>query len=335
MERLVAPSPTSTTASIGSAAASPQIPTGLPRRAPAVPTSRTSLSTAGCHGSWNPATEPSMRSAAIVYCVRSFVPIDAKSACARIRSASRALDGISTMTPAVLRPYSRASAVKYSVSSTVATMGAMTHRSASVAASASASAVSCSRRMSSLARSARSPRRPSAGFSSCASLRKASGLSAPASSIRTTTFWPGKAASSSRYDSRCCSTVGAWADERNRNSVRNSPTPSAPRSTASDASAGFPRFASSGISVPSARAPGVSGAASAERRAAARCSARVFSSSEGSTVTIPAAASTMTWLPVTRSDADAAPTIATMPFSRARIAVCEVGPPSNVTRAST
>ena len=84
---------------------------GLARwRAPAAPTSRTRRSTAGCHGSWNAATEPSSRSAASVYCVRSFVPIEAKSACASTRSASSALDGTSTMTPAVFSPYSRASA---------------------------------------------------------------------------------------------------------------------------------------------------------------------------------------------------------------------------------
>ena len=142
--------------------------------------------------------------------------------------------------------------VKYSVSSTVAIIGAMTHRSAGppgfclVASCASASAVSCSRRMSSLARSARMPRSPRAGFSSCASLRKASGLSAPASRTRTTTFLPGNAESSSVYDSRCCSMVGALDELRNRNSVRNSPTPSAPSATASAAPSGLPRFASSG-----------------------------------------------------------------------------------------
>ncbi len=167
-----------------------------------------------------------------MYWVRSFVPIEAKSASCRIRAAWIADDGTSTMTPAVLMPYSFARVTKYSVSSTVETIGAMTHRSASLAASALARAVSCSRRMSSLARRARRPRSPSAGLSSWASLRNASGLSAPASSARTTTFLPGNACSSSVYDAVCSSTVGAWVAERNRNSVRNNPTPSAPSSTA-------------------------------------------------------------------------------------------------------
>ncbi len=89
-----------------------------------------------------------MRSAAIVYCVRSFVPIETKSASASTWSASSAIEGISAITPAVLMPSSRASETKYSVSSTSATIGAMTQRSASVSASASASAVSWSRRIS-------------------------------------------------------------------------------------------------------------------------------------------------------------------------------------------
>ena len=211
----------------------------------------------------------------------------------------------------------------------------MTHRSASVARSASARAVSCSRRMSSLARRARMPRRPSAGFSSCASLRNASGLSAPASSTRTTTFLPGNAARSIVYASRCCSTVGAWLELRNRNSVRNSPTPSAPSATASAAPSGLPRLASSGTGVPSASAPSVIGAAAADERASARFWAWASSSAVGAVVTTPFAASTITVSPSARPAASAAPTTATMAFSRARIAVCEVGPPSVVTSAST
>ena len=63
------------------------------------------------------ATEPRRRSAARVYCVRSFVPIDANAASRRTRSARSAAEGISTMTPAVLRPYSFARRTKYRVSS--------------------------------------------------------------------------------------------------------------------------------------------------------------------------------------------------------------------------
>ena len=217
----------------------------------------------------------------------------------------------------------------------------MTQRSAPpsgealVAASASARAVSCSRRMSSLARSARRPRRPSAGFSSCASLRNASGLSAPASRARTTTFLPGNVLSSSVYASRCCATVGACEALRKRNSVRNRPTPSAPSSTAWAAPPGFPRFARRGTGVPSPRAPGVSGADVADLRSSARVCARPSSSSVGSVVTTPEAASTITMSPSASPGAPTTPTMATMDFSRARIAVCEVGPPSEVMSART
>ena len=51
IDRLVMPSPTSTGASSGSAAASPHTPTGLPARRPASPHAATRDSNAGCHGS--------------------------------------------------------------------------------------------------------------------------------------------------------------------------------------------------------------------------------------------------------------------------------------------
>ena len=117
--------------------------------------------------------------------------------------------------------------------------------------------------------------------------------------------------------------------------MRKSPTPSAPRATASTAPSGLPRFARSGTGVPSARAPSVIGADDADARSSARRSARSSSSGVGAVVTTPAAASTITVSPSRRSLASTAPTMATIDFSRARIAVCEVGPPSVVTRAST
>ena len=85
---------------------------GVMIEVPAVPISPTSFSTAGCHGSWNEATEPSIRSAAIVYWVRSLVPIEAKSVTARMRSASSAAAGTSIITPAVFSPSSFARPVK-------------------------------------------------------------------------------------------------------------------------------------------------------------------------------------------------------------------------------
>src|SRR6185312_11456202 len=51
IDREVMPSPTSTQASSGSAAASPHTPTGLPARSPARAVAATSANTAGCHGS--------------------------------------------------------------------------------------------------------------------------------------------------------------------------------------------------------------------------------------------------------------------------------------------
>ena len=61
----------------------------------------TSASTAGCHGSVSVASSADIRSAAIVYCVRSLVPIDRKSTCSRMRSASSAAAGTSIITPGV------------------------------------------------------------------------------------------------------------------------------------------------------------------------------------------------------------------------------------------
>lgn len=68
----------------------PQIPTGLPLAAPASPMSLTRRNTAGCHGSWKCATDPSIRSAARVYCVRSLVPTLTKSALSSTWSARTA-----------------------------------------------------------------------------------------------------------------------------------------------------------------------------------------------------------------------------------------------------
>ena len=51
IDRLLTPRPTSTGASVGSEAASPQTPTGLPTARPASPQAAMSDSSAGCHGS--------------------------------------------------------------------------------------------------------------------------------------------------------------------------------------------------------------------------------------------------------------------------------------------
>ena len=76
------------------------------------------------------------------------------------------------------------------------------------------------------------------------------------------------------------------------------------------------------------------GALTAAARAAARSSAAAISSGVGSVTTTSPAASTIT-VCHSANDASPVPTTVTMPFSLARIAVCEVGPPSVVTTAST
>ena len=133
----VTPSPTSTQASSGSAAASPQTPTGLPAAAPARAVIATSASTPGCHGSVSAARSADIRSAAIVYCARSLVPMDRKSTCSRIRSASSAAAGTSIITPGV-RPCARAWSAKTFASSAVAIIGAITHGALPVRSAAAA-----------------------------------------------------------------------------------------------------------------------------------------------------------------------------------------------------
>ncbi len=72
------------------------------------------------------------------------------------------------------------------------------------------------------------PRRPRNGLSSGAWRRNGSGLSAPASSVRTITRRPSSASAISRSTATCSSSLGGVSRSRNRNSVRSSPTPSAP-----------------------------------------------------------------------------------------------------------
>ena len=127
----VMPIPTSAQASSGSAAASPQTPTDLPACRPASAVIAISCSTAGCQGSVRWARSVAIRSAAIVYCVRSLVPIERKSTTSSIRWASSAALGTSTITPA-LSPRSRTWPANSAASATVATIGAITQVSVPV-----------------------------------------------------------------------------------------------------------------------------------------------------------------------------------------------------------
>jgi hypothetical protein len=84
--------------------------------------------------------------------------------------------------------------VNSAASAGVETMGAITQTVvASAFFAASARATSWRSRSSGRRRLVRRPRTPSAGFGSSAMAAKASGLSAPASSVRTTTRRPAKA----------------------------------------------------------------------------------------------------------------------------------------------
>ena len=78
------------------------------------------------------ARPPICRSTARAYWARSFVPMLANAATSKIWSASIAADGTSTITPAVPSPCAVASARNHSVSSTSATIGAITQTSALV-----------------------------------------------------------------------------------------------------------------------------------------------------------------------------------------------------------
>ncbi len=198
MDSDVTPSPTSTGASTGSAAASPHTPSGRPLSAAPEPVAPTSARTVGCHAVDRRARSETSRSAAIVYCVRSFVPMLANAALASTQRAPRAAAGTSIITPAVARPWSAHSATNDSASSGVAIIGAMTHTSADSASAARATAVSWRSSTSGWRRAVRRPRTPSAGFGSASGVTNGSGLSAPASSVRTTTLRPANAASTSR-----------------------------------------------------------------------------------------------------------------------------------------
>ena len=225
---------------------------------------------------------------------------------------------------------------KRSTSSTIATIGAMTCGVVPVAAAARAIARSCATRRSGRVRPSRIPRTPRNGFASTGRSRYGTSLSPPISASRMTTGRSGpNAARTVRYARACSSSSGGRFRPRNRNSVRNSPTPSAPTRRARSASSGPPRFATRRIGWPSAVAPGrprstaarlVSPASAATRRSIAASSSAVGSISSSpvnpssATVRAPSAASRET----ARS---ARPTTAGMPSDRARIAAWAVGEP--------
>ena len=140
-----------------------------------------------------------MRSAAIVYWLRSLVPMDTKSTAATIARARSAAAGTSIITPAVRRPASWTSAANAAASAAVATIGAITHTSALGAGRRPGDGAPAGPTSTvGSTRDVRSPRTPRAGLSSSASPRNGSGLSAPASSVRSTTLRSPTASNSAR-----------------------------------------------------------------------------------------------------------------------------------------
>ncbi len=182
-------------------------------------------------------------------------------------------------------------------------------------------------------------RRPSAGLR-CASSRceSSSGLSAPTSMVRMVTGSPCMPSTARRYAAYCSSSSGRRPRRfMNRNSLRNSPTPTAPASTAPGASSGSSMLASSSTFWPSSVTAGVCFSRARRPRSSSACrclkpySARMMG--DGSTIITPSSPSMITqsswrtsWLALR------APTTAGMSMLRATMAVCEVRPPTSVTK---
>ena len=194
-----------------------------------------------------------------------------------------------------------------------------------------------------LPKDSRSPRTPSAGFSSPSRVANATGLSEPASRVRTTTYRsasPGPAAerrSAPRRRSRPAPRrVGSSLRLRKQSSVRNRPTPSTGASAAERADSPSATLARILIGLPSAVAPGPDHAASAARASRVRRppGARPPAAS-GSISTVPAVPSTSRRVPGGTVIAPWVPTTQGMPSWRAMIAVWLVGPPRSVTSATT
>ena len=128
--------------------------------------------------------------------------------------ADKAAAGISIITPALAIPAARTRSANQAASSAVATIGAITDTSAPESAAAPAIASSCRSSTSGRSNATRRPRTPSAGFGSASGERNASGLSAPASSVRTMTGFPANGVSTAVYAARCSATEGSEGASR-------------------------------------------------------------------------------------------------------------------------
>ncbi len=201
-------------------------------------------STAGCSGSASAATCSLPRSAARVYCVRSFVPIEKKSASrARIDAVSAAgghLDHDADLEGIVeprRRPRASEPACAADSSSAVATIGNITLIRMVVPRPAGARGAARRATLAARARAGSRARRGT-GSSRPAARAPGSGLSAPASRVRTSSGRSPSASAAARYAASCSSSSGMVSRSMKRNSVRNRPTPSAPPATAAATSSG-------------------------------------------------------------------------------------------------
>ena len=326
--------PTRAQASTGSAAASPHTPTGLPACLPASAVIAISCSTAGCHGSVRWARSEAIRSAAIVYCVRSLVPIDRKSTTSRNRWASRAAEGTSTITPGLeaagadssanSRPRRRSppSAPSPRSRRRCAWPPGRCRRAGGPGARVAHAGAGRARR----GRGSPRPERAKAG--ACRS---------PASSVRTTTY----CALAEGVEHRAVDAgllLDAPARPAGRGSTARCGTARRPRSAAATAlrgGAASATLASSLTGAPSLVRPGPAQVARAARCSRSATTRRSASSGSGSVSMVPAVPSTRSRVPLAIPARRRPRRRRGWPSWRAMIAVWLVGPPFSVTSACT
>ena len=285
------------------------------------------------------------RSAASVYCVRSFVPIEKNSTCAASAAGGerrgRHLDHDAHLERGVrCRPRRpgprRAPRARAGARRTVATIGNMTRMRRLVGRPQDRPQLRVEQRgaREAEADAAHAEERVLLGV-----LREVGDGLVGAGVERAQQQGPSRRARRprARRPSACSSSSGIVSRPMKRNSVRNRPTPSAPASRAPAASSGRPMFAATSMAHAVRRWPPASPRAHARpaptRPARARRRRRRFSSGAGGSTKHEARA------PVDRERArprrcrrsrSPSPTTAGMPSDRARTAACEVGPPCAV-----
>ena len=283
-----------------------------------------------------------IRSIAKTYWVRSFVPIEKKSASFASVSASTADAGVSIMTP---RDTGSTTPSSEHASSRILRAWVISVREmiiGSIMRTGPADftlkmARNCVFKRSGYCKDILTPRNPSAGFSSCGRSMNGTGLSPPISSVRITSGRPPSPSAIAWYSSRCSSSLGGVWRPRNRNSLRSRPQPSAPSLTASPASALEPRLAKISILSPSAVRQGSDEDARAtawlRRRLTIAFSIASTLSGLGATWATPRSASRISSVPLGMvNTCGPAATSAGTPLSAASMETCAVGPPLAVHR---